>query len=48
VDEPAISGIEDQSQFFGLWAGGKSFATCAWASRNTPYFQAVGDPFVAR
>jgi alpha-tubulin suppressor-like RCC1 family protein len=48
VDEPAISGIEDQSQFFGLWVGGKNFATCAWASRNTPYFQAVGDPFVGR
>ena len=48
LDEPGIGGVNDSSKYFGLWAGGKNFAICAWNSRNTPYFQAVGDPLVAR
>ena len=34
--------------YFGLWEVGKNFAICAWNSRLTPYFQAVGDPFVSK
>jgi hypothetical protein len=34
--------------YLGLWATGKNFAICAWNARITPYFQAVGDPFVTR
>ena len=48
VEEPGLSGIEDPSLLFGLWAAGRNFAICAWASRNTPFFMAVGDPLVCR
>jgi hypothetical protein len=48
VEEPGLPGVENSSIYFGLWAGGKNFASCAWNSRNTTYFQAVGDPFVTR
>ena len=48
TDEPFLSGINNSSIYFGLWASGKNFAICAWKSRNTPYFQATGDPFVTR
>ena len=48
TDEPLLPGIQDASLYFGLWASGKNFAICAWNSRNTPYFQAVGDPFTRR
>ncbi|HXP59291.1 MAG TPA: hypothetical protein VN829_02315 [Dongiaceae bacterium] len=34
--------------YLGLWVAGKNFAICAWNTRQTPYFQAVGDPFVTR
>ena len=29
-------------------ATGRSFSICAWNSRRTPYFQAVGDPWIVR
>ena len=48
VEEPFLYGIEDSSVYFGLWAAGKNFAICAWNSSRTPYFQAVGDPFVTK
>jgi len=48
TDEPFIYYVNDSSIYFGLWATGKNFAICAWNSRRTPYFQAVGDPFVRR
>jgi hypothetical protein len=48
VDEPGLYGISDPGAYFGLWAAGKNFAICAWNSYNTPYFHAVGDPFVRR
>ena len=48
VEEPFIGGNENSSVYFGLWASGKDFAICAWNAKNTPYFQAVGDPFVVR
>lgn len=46
VEEPFLPGIENSSVYFGLWAAEKNFAICAWNSRQTPFFQAVGDPFV--
>jgi len=48
VEEPFLPGVENSATYFGLWASGRNFAICAWNSRNTPYFQAVGDPFVTR
>ena len=47
TDEPGAGGTDNQI-FFQLWAGGNNFAICAWASRVTTEFQAVGDPFVRR
>jgi hypothetical protein len=46
VEEPHLWGIETSSIYFGLWAAGKNLAISAWNSRQTAYFQAVGDPFV--
>jgi len=48
VEEPEIGNLEDSAVYFGLWASGKNFAICAWNSRQTQFFQAVGDPFVKR
>jgi alpha-tubulin suppressor-like RCC1 family protein len=48
TEEPLLPGVNDSAAYFGLWAAGKNFAICAWKSRRTPYFQAVGDPFVTR
>ena len=47
TDEPYGAG-NVPGQYFGLWAAGKNFAICAWNSRGTDRFQAVGDPFVRR
>jgi len=48
TDEPGESGVNDASTYFGLWAAGKDFAICAWASLGTSTFQAVGDPWVTK
>lgn len=48
VAEPGLPGVQNASEYFGLWATGKNFAICAWNSTNTTVFQAVGDPFVKR
>ncbi len=48
VEEPTIDGMEIMQYYYGMWAAGQNFATCAWAARNTPYFMAVGDPLVRR
>src|SRR5205085_3706635 len=48
VHEPLFEYMNDSYIYFGLWEGGKNFATCAWQSRRTPYFQAVGDPLVRK
>ena len=48
TDLTYITGDDDASRYFGLWASGKTFAICAWYARNTPLFQAVGDPLVRR
>lgn len=48
VDEPYEGGISAIDIYFRLWAAGKPFGTCAWNSRNTVYYQAVGNPLVRR
>jgi len=48
VEEPSLYGNENMQAYYGMWAAGQNFATCAWAARNTPYFMAVGDPLVRR
>jgi hypothetical protein len=48
VEEPGLAGVNDSRVYFHLWAKGRSFGSAAWVSRKTAYFQAVGDPFVAR
>jgi hypothetical protein len=48
VDEPGAANVNDSYVYFGLWEAGKDLATCAWNSRRTQYFQAVGDPFVTK
>jgi hypothetical protein len=48
TDEPDEAGHNNAAIYFGLWAARKNFAICAWASRLTPEFQAVGDPFVQK
>jgi hypothetical protein len=48
VDEPGLAGVNDSAEYFGLWVNGKNFAICAWYSRETLFFQAVGDPLVRR
>jgi alpha-tubulin suppressor-like RCC1 family protein len=45
VEEPG-GNVNDAYVYFGLWASGKNFAVCAWNSRVTDYFQAVGDPLI--
>jgi alpha-tubulin suppressor-like RCC1 family protein len=46
--EPGQSCVNDAAIYFGLWQSGKNFGMCAWTSRLTPHFQAVGDPLVVR
>ena len=48
VEEPQLGGVSDAGSYFGLWVQNRNFAHCAWNSRSTVYFQAVGDPFVKR
>jgi hypothetical protein len=48
TDEPGGAAVENGNILFGSWAAGEPFGICAWTSRRTPYFQAVGDPFVKR
>ena len=45
TDEPQ-GGDNANDVLFQPWSGGNNFAICAWASRNTSYYQVVGDPFV--
>lgn len=48
VEEPGGPTSNYTATYFGLWASGKNFAICAWNARNTPYFQAVGDPLITK
>jgi len=47
TDEPLLGGIEGP-QYLVNWEKGLLFSECAWSSRNTPFFMAVGDPLVTR
>jgi hypothetical protein len=49
TDEPGSAyAVNDETIYFGDWAAGDNFGMCAWNSRVTPHFQAVGDPLVVR
>lgn len=48
VEEPYLPTSHYTATSFGLWATGKNYAICARNARNTPYFQAVGDPLITR
>jgi hypothetical protein len=48
LEEPQLGGINSPEIYFGLWEAQRYFCICAWLSRNTPFFQAVGDPFTAK
>jgi hypothetical protein len=48
TEEPTTSGVNDSRVYFSLWESKKNFAICAWASRKTPFFQAIGDPLVTK
>ncbi|MCX6922008.1 MAG: hypothetical protein NT154_02125 [Verrucomicrobia bacterium] len=48
TEEPGGPYVNHAGRYFSLWQAGKSFGICAWNSRLTDYFQAVGDPLVAR
>jgi hypothetical protein len=48
VEEPQEIGVNDAAIYFGLWQAGKNFAICAWRSRLTTYFQAIGDPLITK
>ncbi len=48
TEEPGYNGVENGSVYFGLWQSGKNFAGCAWNSKKTPFFQAVGDPLITK
>ena len=45
VEEPYTSGVASPLYLVD-WEKGLLFAECAWDSRNTPYFMAIGDPLV--
>jgi hypothetical protein len=59
VDEP-LEYADNDFDYFGFWAAGKSFVICAWAGQVGTYadygspgdsdfwFQATGDPFVIK
>ena len=47
TDEPTVGGVEG-SMYMCNWEAGLLFCECAWSSRNTKYFMAVGDPLVKR
>lgn len=46
VEEPS-SGVNGQ-QYLGMWEAGYLFAECAWRSKRTWSFQAIGDPLIKR
>lgn len=47
VEEPTTGGVNDWS-YLAMWQDGFTFAECAWVSRNTGRFMAIGDPLVTR
>ena len=47
TSEPSGAGV-NSADYFRLWERGYFFIEAAWASRNTVYFMATGDPFVTK
>lgn len=47
TSEPTGDGVNSED-YFRLWERGYPFIEAAWASRNTKYFMATGDPFVTK
>jgi hypothetical protein len=47
VEEPGLGGQND-SLYMSMWEAGYTFAECAWRSKHTPAFQAIGDPLVRK
>ncbi len=45
VEEPGLPGVNGPT-YMSLWEAGYLFSECAWASKNTPCFQAIGDPLI--
>ena len=45
VEEPGLEGVNGAT-YMSLWEEGFLFSECAWASKNTPCFQAIGDPLL--
>jgi hypothetical protein len=45
VEEPDLIGVNGAT-YMSLWEEGFLFSECAWASKNTPCFQAIGDPLI--
>ena len=47
TDEPSLGGVEG-TMYMCNWEAGLLFSECAWSSRKTKHFMAVGDPLVKR
>lgn len=47
TDEPSVSGVNSPA-LFTCWESNQVFSYCAWKSRRTIHFQAVGDPLVKK
>jgi uncharacterized repeat protein (TIGR03803 family) len=45
VEEPYL-GNENGPTYMSLWESGFLFSECAWASKRTACFQAIGDPLI--
>ena len=48
TDEPFQGGLADTAVLFHHWHLGRRFGHLAWRARQTPYFQAIGDPLITR
>jgi len=48
VAEPQLPFVNDSKLYFEYWANMKCFGVCAWESRKTHLFQAVGDPLIVK
>lgn len=48
VEEPLGVNVNIATAYFGMWEMGYLFSECAWASRHTACFQAIGDPLVRK
>ncbi len=47
IEEPSAAG-KNGPGLFTCWDSGKPFIYCAWSSIQSPFFQGVGDPWVAK